>query len=266
MSARVRVPRQGYELAAQVGGDGEKAILLSNSLGAHLEMWDVQTNLLAPHYKVIRYDTRGHGQSDAPDGPYSFDELVADALAVLDHFDVARADFMGMSLGGMTGLGVALAAPDRIGRMICTTARADNPEPFVKSWDDRIGILREGGIEALWPPTVDRWLTPAFREADPAAVEKLRVGFVATSATGYEGCARALQQLDYLRHLGEMRVPTLYIAGAEDMGAPPAAMEAMAAATPTAAFHAIPACAHIANVNAETAFNALISDFLDLPK
>ena len=264
MTVRISIPRQGFDLSALVTGQGADApcILLSNSLGAGLGMWDHQRSVLEQHYRVIGYDTRGHGQSGTPPGPYSFDDLVDDALAVMDHFGVVQADYLGLSLGGMTGLGLGLRAPERFRRMIITAARADAPAPFVQSWDDRIAAIEKGGMASIWQGTLDRWLTPAFAAANPDAVSKLADDFMATAPDGYAGCAMALKDLDYLRHLGNTTVPMLYIAGAQDMGAPAAAMEAMAAATPGAKYICIPDAAHIVNVNAPAAFDAAMLDFL----
>lgn len=261
--SRQRVERGGWSLSALAEGpEGAAPVLMSNSLGAGLGMWDAQADWLARNRRVIRYDTRGHGASDAPEGPYSFDDLVDDALAVMDHFGVARADYVGLSLGGMTGLGLGLRAPERVGRLVVTAARADAPEPFLKSWDDRVAAVQAGGMEAIWPGTLDRWLTPDFAASHPEAVEKLRVDFVATAVAGYEGCARALQGLDYLRHLGGMTLPVLYISGEKDAGAPAAAMEAMAAATPGAGYLCIADAAHIVNVNKRDAFDTALGRFL----
>jgi len=259
------VDRGGFRLSVAVSGrrEGAPALLVSNSLGASMRMWAPQLALLESRYRVIRYDTRGHGGSDSPPGPYSFDDLVGDMLAVLDHAGAGRADVLGLSLGGMTALGLGLAAPGRVGRMVVVAARADNPPPFVKSWDDRIAAIHAGGgVGAIWPGTLERWLTPEFQAANPTAVEDLRREFLRTTVAGYEGCARALQGLNYLGRLGELDHEVTYVAGAQDMGAPADAMRAMAAATPRASFHAIAEAAHIVNVNVTEAFNAIIGEVL----
>jgi 3-oxoadipate enol-lactonase len=128
---RVRVPSGGISLSAQVdGSEGKPWLLLGNSLAADLTMWDDQIGLLTRTHRVIRYDTRGHGQSDAPVGPYDFPMLVADMAAVLDHFGADQADVMGLSLGGMTALGLGLTHPDRVRRLVVCDARADGPAPL----------------------------------------------------------------------------------------------------------------------------------------
>lgn len=265
MTGRVRVRRDGFTLSALATGQGAGApvVLLSNSLGATLDMWGPQRRRLEATHRVIGYDTRGHGASDTPAGAYSFADLEADMIAVLDHFGVEKAAIVGLSLGGMTALGVGLNAPDRVERLVCCAARADAPPPFVQGWDDRIAAISANGIRSIWPGTLDRWLTAEFRAANPDVVAALEEDFAMTTGSGYAGCAAALKGLDYLRRLGEMTVPAHFIAGAEDMGAPVAAMQAMADATPGARLTVIPAAAHIVNLNAPAAFDAALMAFLE---
>jgi|AntAceMinimDraft_12_1070368.scaffolds.fasta_scaffold01937_4 3-oxoadipate enol-lactonase len=264
MTDRLTVRNGDAQLSVMVTGRADgPAVLLSNSLGAGLVMWAPQRALLDPHFRVIGYDTRGHGQSSAPAGDYSFADLTGDALAILDHLDVDRADIIGLSLGGMTALGLGLDHPDRVGRMVCACARADAPPAFVSSWDDRIAAITAGGMDAIWPGTLDRWLTPEQVEANPIMVAGLADDFNATAVMGYTGCARALQHLDYRRRLTDMNVPVLYISGADDLGAPPEAMHAMWLATPGSEYINIPDCAHIANLNRPDAFNRALQKYLE---
>ena len=257
---RIAVKAGDAVLSARVDGvAGKPWLLLSNSLAADLSMWEDQIDLLTRTHRVLRYDTRGHGQSSAPLGPYAFDDLVADMVALLDHVGAERADVMGLSLGGMTALGLGLGYPGRVRRMVVCDARADAPAPFVQSWDDRIAAIHAGGMAAIVDGTLARWFTPA---ADPSVPERARVMILATSPIGYEGCAAALKRLDYLRHLGGMSVPVRYVVGAEDMGAPPQVMRAMAEATPGASFAQIAATAHVPNMENPAAFAAALGDFL----
>ncbi|MBM1219162.1 alpha/beta fold hydrolase [Ponticoccus sp. SC2-23] len=266
MTAPIWIEREGYRLASYVSGQYSDAptIVLSNSLGADYTMWDEQLALLEPHYRVIRYDTRGHGGSDPAEGPYSFDGLVADVIGVLDTHGVDRADFMGLSLGCMTGLGVALAHGDRIGRMICAAGRADAPEPFVQNWDNRLRILAEDGLEGLWAMTQGMWFTEGFREAEPGRVERFREAFMRTSSNGYAGCCEALKTLDYLRHLGGVSTPTLFIAGEKDIGAAPDVMRGMAQTTPGSRFVEVPDAGHIVNAGQPALYNAAVAEFLEI--
>lgn len=259
----IRVQSEGYALNVRVSGpENGPVLLLSNSLGTTVEMWAPQRAALEQTHRVIGYDTRGHGASGSPDGPYDFDGLVGDALAVLDHFGVDQAAMMGLSIGGMTGLGVALAAPDRLSQLICACARADNPPPFVQNWDNRLAIIAKEGVPALWPMTETMWLTEDFRAENPETMTRLEQEFLRTTDAGYAGCAEALKGLSYLEKLGDIRVPTLFVAGEQDMGAPVATMEEMAEATPGARLVVIPDSGHIANINQPEAFTAAVQEFL----
>jgi 3-oxoadipate enol-lactonase len=257
---RISVPVAKATLSVRVDGEaGKPWLILSNSLAADLTMWDDQVQLLTSTHRIVRYDTRGHGQSTASEGPYSFEMLVADMVAVLDHVGAEKADVIGLSLGGMTSLGLGLGHPQRIGRMLVCGARADNPPPFVQGWVDRIAVVRAKGTEALVDGTLARWFTPACAEAPKArAAAMIR----ATSSDGYIGCAEALKTLDYLRHLGRMHPPVHYMVGSEDMGAPKEAMAAMAEATPGASLTVLPGLAHIPNMEDPSAYNASVSAWL----
>jgi len=256
---RIAVDRGGWALSAYVTGpDDAPPVVLSNSLGTGVAMWTPQREALEATHRVIGYDTRGHGLSGTPDGPCSFDDLIDDALAIMDHFGARRAGWAGVSLGAMTGLGLGLRAPDRLTRMVCACARADAPPPFAASWDDRMEKIDAGGLEAIWPGTLSNWLTDDFRAQRTDVVETLRRDFLATRPAGYAGCAAALKRLDYLRHLGDLTVPTLYIAGERDKGATPDTMRAMKGATPGARIEVLPDCGHIANLNADAAFTAAL--------
>ncbi len=246
------------------GREDGPALLLLNSLGATQAMWEPQLPLLESQYRVIRCDTRGHGQSPTPAAPYSFDDIVGDVLAVLDSHGAETASVMGLSLGGMTALGLGLKAPGRVDRLVCCAARADAPPPFIQNWHNRLAMLEEGGIEAVWNGTVGMWLGEDSRSAHPEREATLREGFLKTTAEGYRGCAHALMGLDYLRHLGDMAVRTLFVAGADDMAAPPEAMLAMAQACPGSEYAVVPGARHIVNIDRPREFNLAILGFLNL--
>lgn len=264
MSGRVTL-RSDVVLNTKVDGDdGNPWLILSNSLGANLAMWEPQMDLLTGKYRVLRYDTRGHGQSDAPPGPYSFDDLIGDVLGLMDAYGIDRASFMGLSMGGMTGLGLAIHHPDRIERVVCADGRADAPDPFRAMWDQRMAAVEEGGLDAIADGTLATWFTEDWREANPDAAAGIRRMVVGNDPQGYIACCKALKELDFLRHLGDATVPVLYVGGSDDKGAAPDVMRAMADATPGGEFLEIPGAAHVANINAPQAFNAAIKDFLKL--
>lgn len=256
----------GGQLHTRVDGpDGAPWIVLSNSLGANLTMWDPQMPLLTRAFRVLRYDTRGHGLSETVASAFGFDELVADVIAVMDAYGIQKADFMGLSLGGMTGLGVALAHPDRVGRLICADARAVATDPVRQMWDTRISVVANQGLEAILDGTMESWFTADWRADHDDIARSVRDMIMGTDPVGYVGCCHALKTLDYLRHLPRLAVPTLYLVGDEDKGAPPDDMRAMADATPGARFAVVPDAGHLANMNAPAAFNHAVAEFLAIP-
>ena len=220
----------GVKLRVQVDGEiGKPWLMLSNSLAADLTMWDGQIAALTRHHRVLRYDTRGHGKSDAPEGPYSFPMLVGDAVTILDFYGIGKAAFMGLSLGGMTALGLALNHPARLTCIVVCDARADTSDAINKGWDERLALLQQGGMSGILEGTLGRWIVPDTRTRDPALVERTKTMILGTSPVGWAGCCAALKTLDYGKSLGQ--VPALYVGGDQDGGANPEAMSAMAAAT-----------------------------------
>ncbi len=265
-SSTAFVEGHGARLFTRVDGqEGAPWIFLTNSVGADHTMWDGQIELLTRKYRVLRHDSRGHGKSDAPPGAYSFPMLVADIAAIFDHYGVGKAAFMGLSLGGMTGIGFVLAYPDRVERFVCCDARAEGNEAFVKSWDDRIAIIAEKGMAGIVQPTLERWLVASFRESHPAETRKVATMFTNTPVPGYIGCAHALKTLDYGGVIGNIAVPTLFVVGAEDTGAPPDAMRKMAEQVKGARLAVVADAAHVPCVDNPAGFQAAIADLLGLP-
>jgi 3-oxoadipate enol-lactonase len=263
MSQRLDVAVGDASLAVQIDGDeGLPWLMLSNSLAADLTMWDDQLPALSRLRRVVRYDTRGHGDSSVPAGPYDFDRLTADAVAIMDHLQIRSADFLGLSLGGMTGLGLGLGSSERIRRLICCNARGEYPAAVVATWDARMKSVASGGMAAIADDTLARWFTERTRRENPGVAERARRMMLSTPAAGYCGCAAALKALDYRRHLPDLRVPTLYVAGEEDLAAPPGVMREMADATPGARLAVVPGAAHMANMDSPAVFNATVCGFL----
>lgn len=255
----------GFVPYSELSGDpGKPALLLLNSMGTSQAMWAPQIEMLRGHFQVITMDHRGHGQSGAPGGAYSFDDLVGDAFGVLDRYGIARATVMGVSIGGMTALGMGLTASERVERIICVAARADAPPAFRDNWDRRAEVIGEHGVGALWDAVLPIWLTDGFRAAHPGVVAAMKAEFQKTSDQGYINCGEALKGLDYLKDLPKLTVPTLYIAGAEDGAVPVAAMHQMQAQTPGSQIEVIAGAGHIVNVNAPEAFERVIGGYLGL--
>jgi len=246
-----------YELD---GPEGAPWIVFSNSLTTDVTMWNTEVAELSDRYRILRYDTRGHGQTSAPDGPYSFELLVADVIALMDAVGVDRAHYVGLSLGGMTGLGVAIEHGDRLLSLAACDARPFADPEWAEPWVGRIALAREKGMEALVEPTVARWFTEDF-QADPAnapVLDHVRRMIRETSVEGYTGCAGALQGLNYLPRLGEISVPSLFMTGRSDGSTPPAASEQMHAAVPGSRCVIVDPASHISNLENPAQFEAAL--------
>lgn len=247
------------------GPAGAQWLVLSNSLATDNRMWLAQMDAFTTTHRVLRYDSRGHGQSGVTTDPYDFDDLADDVVQLMDHLDISQTDFVGVSMGGMTGLALALKAPSRVRRLVCCDARADAPDAYRTIWDGNIAKLHESGIEALCEPTIERWFTAPFRN-DPdnqELLDSVRDMICDTPADGYEGAARCLQSLGLLPHLGDIKVSTLYVVGAQDPAAPVPVMQDMADRTPRSALAVLDDAAHLSNMEQPGAFNDRVLAFLN---
>lgn len=241
------------------GRSDASAVLLIGSLGSTLEMWAPQMLALAERFHVIRYDTRGHGRSAVPPGPYSIDDLADDAVSLLDHLGLERAHVVGLSLGGMTAMRLAAREPARVDRLalLCTSAHLAP----AADWTQRAAAVRAGGTTVVAEAVVGRWLTPAGR--DPHLVEQLQTMVADTPREGYAGCCEAIAAMDLRGDLPDITAPTLAIAGAEDQAMPPEHLAAIVEAVPGARLLVLPHAAHLANVEQGDAVNAALQAHLD---
>lgn len=220
--------RGGFRIHYQIDGKvGAPWITYSNSLVCSLEMWDGQAALLADRYQILRYDTRGHGESDAPSAPYCIEELAADVVALWDHLRIERSHFVGLSLGGMTGIALALDYPRRIASLTAADCRATADETYAAMFRGRIETANRDGIESLVQPTLARFFTEGFATEHPDVIARYAAMIRATAVDGHNGCCAALAGGDYFSRLGGIQVPTLFVGGRHDIGAPPALMSAM---------------------------------------
>ena len=235
------------------------ALLLSNSLGTDADLWALQMPELARSFRVVRYDTRGHGRSEAPPGPYTLDRLGQDALAVLDAAGVARAHVCGISLGGLTAMWLALRAPARVDRIVLanTNARVGTSE----TWDQRMSAVRAWGMGAVAKATLERWFTPAFLQESAGVCDTIRAMVAACPPEGYLGCCAALRAADLREQVAAITAPTLVITGAHDPVTPPAAAAELGARIPHARVVTLEA-AHLSNVERPTAFTSAVLAFL----
>jgi 3-oxoadipate enol-lactonase len=250
----------GIKIYVDVAGrDDAPALILSNSLGTRLEMWDGQAPVLSEKFRLIRYDSRGHGRSAVPDHGYTIERLGKDALQVLDALDVRSVRFCGLSMGGMVGLWLASHAPDRVERLVlANTAAQLGPAAM---WDARIESVRRGGMAEIANGVIERWFTPAFRASAPSSVMTIYDALLATSAAGYAGCCTAIRDMDQRSCLGLIRTPTLVIGGVHDPATPIVKSHEIADAIPDARLVVLDA-AHLSNIERRDEFTAAISDFL----
>jgi 3-oxoadipate enol-lactonase len=235
------------------------ALLLSNSLGTNLHMWDEQAKAMSKYFRVVRYDQRGHGKSGAPNGAYSMERLGRDALAVLSALDIPRAHFCGLSMGGMTGMWLARFASDRIDKLVLSNTGPKSLTP--DSWNARIKAVLSKGIGAVADAVLGIWFTREFRDRDPKAIARMREMLIATDPQGYVGCCAAIRDMDQRWGIGDIKLPTLIIAGNEDKATPLAQSEFMANRIAGAELTILKA-GHISNVEQAAPFTAALEKFL----
>jgi 3-oxoadipate enol-lactonase len=243
------------------GPEDAPVLVLSNSLGTSLEMWDDQAPVLRGRFRLLRYDTRGHGGSPAPPAPYAIEDLGGDVVRLLDRLGIERASFCGLSVGGMTGMWLAAEAPERVERLVllCTSALL-GPKGV---WDERIATATEQGMAALVDGVIERWFTPAFRSENPGVVEKMAATLRETDPEGYAGCCAAIRDMDLRDRLPSIEAPTLVVSGAEDPATPPEHGRLIRDAIPGARFEVVPDAAHIANVERPEEITSLILNHLE---
>jgi 3-oxoadipate enol-lactonase len=242
------------------GADGAPVLILSNSLGTDRHMWDAQMAAFTRDFRVLRYDTRGHGQSDTPAGAYSMDRLGRDVVELMDALAVEQAHFCGLSLGGMIGQWLAVHAPHRIDRLVLANTSAYMGPP--SNWQSRIDGVLTNGIAPLVEPSIARWFTPQFVEAAPDTIAQVRDMLMANNPIGYAGCCAAIRDMDQRPTSRMNATPTLVIAGAQD---PATSVDDARYLVDQAANArlAILDAAHLSNVECADEFAALILDFAD---
>lgn len=249
----------GLSLRYEDTGGAKPVLLLSNSLGTSLEMWDAQMPAFSSLYRVVRYDKRGHGQSELKVGPTSFARLTKDAIELLDHLAIAKAHWCGLSMGGMSGMWAGTHYAARFDRIVlCNTAAA---MPTAEMWNQRIAIVKSQGLRPLIPTIVDRWFTKRFQEADRPAVARIVKMLETTPPEGYAACSAAIRDMDQHEAIRSIANPVLVIAGSHDGSTPPERGRAIAAAIPNAKYVELDA-AHLSNIEQEKPFTAAVTDFL----
>ncbi|MBL6955087.1 MAG: 3-oxoadipate enol-lactonase [Alphaproteobacteria bacterium] len=245
------------------GPEGAPVVVLSHSLGSSSIMWAPQLPQLTEKYRVLCYDTRGHGGTSAPAGEYSLDQLGSDAMALLDGMDLSQVHWVGLSMGGMIGQNLALRQNGRFKSLTLCDTSSQIPASARATWDDRIAIATAGGMAPLTEPTMERWFTAPYLAKKPSAVDAIREQFLATPPAGFIGCCHALKPLDYLDQLHTIDLPTMIIVGAEDTGTPVAASEAMHERIANSQLVVLPEAAHLANIEQPAGFTKALLGFLN---
>ena len=244
-------------LAHRIDGPQDAPVLvLSNSVGSDWRMWDGVVPALTSQFRVLRYNTRGHRESEVPPGPYTVAELAGDLIGLLDELGIDRPHFAGLSLGGMTGMWLAAHEPSRVDRLalLCTSALLGP----VQMWVDRAALVRAEGTEAVADAGVRRWLTEEFIAEQPETAVWCQEMVIDTPDEGYAGCCEAIAAMDLREDLPSITAPTTIIAGADDPATPPSHAEVIAAGIAGARLHVIPHAAHLATVEQP----AVITDLL----
>lgn len=242
------------------GPEDAPVLVLGSSLGTSGAMWDEQIPAFSERFRVLRYDTRGHGGSPAPPGPYAMDELGTDLLALLDRLEIERFAFCGLSIGGMIGMWVASEAPERVeGLVLCCTVPHFPPPEL---WNERADTVRAEGMGPMVEPALERWLPPDVRKARPEAEAHLRQLIASTPPEGYAGCCEAIRDMDLRPRLANIEAPTLVLAGSDDPSTPAEKVRPLADAIAGAYFVEIEGAAHIVNVARPEAVSAAVLQHL----
>jgi 3-oxoadipate enol-lactonase len=245
------------------GPDGAPWLIFSNSLATDLAAWEDQARELKGAFRVLRYDQRGHGASEAPAGRYSFELLIADVLALMDALAIEKAHFAGLSMGGATALGLAEQHPERLDKVIVCDSPCQSTPASTQLWEERIAVAEKQGMEALVEPTVTRWFPPEVIKANPPYLDKVRQMVRGTPVNGFIGCAAALADHDYATAAATVKRPVLFLAGEKD-GVTPAAMRKLNQSLPGSRYVELAGAGHISNLDQPAAFNRAVAEFLQV--
>jgi 3-oxoadipate enol-lactonase len=258
----MRITANGISINYEIDGPAKAPwVVFSNSLATNISMWEPQVAALKDKFRILRYDQRGHGGTDAPAGRYTFDLLIADVLALLNALAIERPHWVGLSMGGATGLGIAERFPDQLDRVVvCDTACAST-SASAQQWEERIALVAKQGIEAIVEPTVRRWHPAEAVAANVPHIDKVRQMIRTTPANGFIGCSAALADHDFRSAIATVTRPVLFLVGDKD-GVNPPAMQELHAALPGSQFVEIVGAGHISNLDQPADFNRAVADFL----
>jgi 3-oxoadipate enol-lactonase len=251
----------GCPIHVEVAGpENAPVLMLSNSLGTTLHMWDGQVAPFTQHFRLVRYDRRGHGKSGVPKGPYTMARLGRDVIAVLDGLGIKKKiNWCGLSMGGMVGQWLGANAPERVERLVLTNTSSHFADK--KMWNERLALVREKGLAAFASANMERWFTKGFLERSPEAVAPIKAMFAATALDGYIACGEAVRDMDHRELLSKIKAPTLVIAGKHDPATPLEANEYIKNHIPGAKLEVLDA-AHMSNVEQRDGYTNAVLGFL----
>ena len=258
----MKVKANGIDINYEIAGEGPW-VTLSHSLACNLHMWDDQMDVLTKKFKVLRFDTRGHGQSGAPAGEYTLEQMADDAKGLLDSLQIKKTHWVGLSMGGMIAQAFALKYPSVFESMVLADTTSRRPPDAAKMWGDRVTAARQKGMEALVEPTLARWFTEPYRNSHKDVMERIGKDIRNTPVDGFAGCCHAISKVDYLDRLKEIKIPALVMVGEQDHGTPPEAARAIQQNLPGSELKIIPSAAHLSNVEQSKVFNDAMMGFLE---
>lgn len=259
----MKITANGIGIHYQLGGPASGPVVtLSHSLATNLSMWDPQMPALASRYRVLRYDTRGHGATDAPEGPYWLEQLAEDARALLQALGIAQTHFIGLSMGGFIGQILALTYPQMLHSLVLCDTTSRVPPEAKGMWDERIRVAATQGMEPHVEPTIARWFTAPFGERRTDVVDRVRGMIRGTTPRGYIGCCHAIAALDLTDRLSAVRTPTLIIVGEDDPATPVAASRTIHERIQDSELVILKSASHLSNVEQAEAFNRAVTTFL----
>lgn len=244
------------------GPDAAPVIACSHCMAGDLRVWDEQFDILRKDFRMLRYDARGHGQTDAPEGPYTLETLAMDLIGLLDGLGISQAHFMGISMGGMVIQTLALMHPERILSLILCDTTASMPKERAPIFEEQIRTAEEKGMSALAGATLDRWLSPEFQKQHPERTRQIREIAAHTPVTGFAGSSQAISRLDIEARLNQITLPTLILVGEHDPATPVKSARQIQAQIPHAKLEVLPGAYHLSNVEASEQFNKFLVEFL----
>lgn len=259
----MKIRANGIDIHYEVtGAEGAPWLVLSHSLACSVRMWDPQVAAFQDRYRILAYDTRGHGASSAPEGPYTLELLADDLQGLLAALGIFRPHYCGLSMGGMIGQTCALRHPGIFRSLTLADTTSRYPQDALPVWEERIRIAETQGMGPLAQPTLERWFTEPFRRAHPAAIEDIRRLILATPVPGYAGCSRAIPGINLTARLPDIGRPILVIVGENDPATPVAMAREIHEHAPGPRLVVLPEAAHLANLEAAAGFNQALGEFL----